>query len=441
MLASTPVVGYIVKAFPRATETFIAHEIRLLEAMGLAIRVYSIKPGETVLKHDVLNEIQADIVALPLTSSLSDTPLRHWLTVHWPSFRAAHRALFARHPARYLGTLGRALWMCWRYRKSRSWWPRKVFVKEFLQAGVIAEHILRETRVRHLHGHFCHGATTVTWLVSQLTRLEFSFTAHAKDIYEQHLNPRDLLVRKINAARFIATCTETNRRHLADLTAEHAHVHTIYHGLDPQFFAPTQPTADSTRPLILAVGRIVEKKGFRYLAEACALLKQQGLSFTCEIIGEPGEAYAELQETLVRLALDSAWFRLVPPMTQQALRARYHQAAVFVLPCLITDSGDRDGIPNVLAEAMASGVPVISTAISGIPELIRDRIDGYLVPDRDAPALAQALTELLHDRVLRAHLATAARARICDIFDSNKTTRALHHLLIDAMQRPVSELP
>ncbi len=434
--ASTMYIGYIVKGFPRATETFIAHEIRRLEALGLRIRVYSIKPGEPALGHSVLREIAADIVALPVTTSLSATSLFRWLAQNWPAFRAAHRALLRAVPRRYFSTLAGALNMSWRHRKAGSRWPRKVYIKEFLQAGAIAADLLSRGDVVHLHGHFCHGATTVTWLVSQLTGHEFSFTAHAKDIYEAELNPRGLLPRKMAAARFIATCTEANRQHLATLLPAHPALHTIYHGLDPSFFTPGAPRASAARPLILSIGRIVEKKGFGYLAEACARLKSQGLVFQCMLVGARDSAYADLTQRLREFGLGDEWFTIAPPMNQQDLCDLYRRATVFVLPCLIADSGDRDGIPNVLAEAMASGLPVVSTAISGIPEIVRHQIDGWLVPEKHTAELATALATLLTDAALRARLGAAARARICQIFDSRETTRALYDLFRTATRAP-----
>ncbi|MGD9604329.1 MAG: glycosyltransferase family 4 protein [Gammaproteobacteria bacterium] len=433
MRAEARTVAYVTKAFPRATETFIAHEVHLLETMGLPIRIYSIKPGELSLRHEVLDRIRADIVTLPATESLSAQSLARWLRTHWRLFGDSQWRLLRDHPGRYLRTLAKALWMSWRHRKPGSALPRKVFIKEFLQAGRIAADVLARGDVGHLHGHFCHGATTVTWFVGDLCNLDFSFTAHAKDIYEPAQNPRGLLARKLRAARFVATCTDANRRHLLALVGD-APVHTIYHGLDPEFFRPDRRSAGAANdtPLVLAVGRVTAKKGFIDLVEACAQLRANGIAFRCEIVGEQGDASAALAAALQRLGLEDGSVRLLPAMPQQHLRAHYRRAAIFVLPCLVTDSGDRDGIPNVLAEAMASGVPVVSTPISGIPELVRDGVDGLLVPAQDPAALATAIARLLADQALRRTFGAAARDRICEIFDARRTTCALHRLLQDA---------
>lgn len=427
-------VGYILKGFPRLTETFIANEIHLLEQMGLGIRIFSIKPGERDKVQAVVSRIRAPLLQIPRAGSISERSLIGWLKEHSGRFAAAHARLLVRRPVRYAATLGRALAMAWRYRKSLLA-PRKVFIKEFVQAGAIGAALLDRPAVRHLHGHFCHGATTVTWFASGLTGLPFSFTAHAKDIYQAKLNPGDLLARKMLAARFIATCTVANETHLRGVCPDCRTVHTIYHGLDLQHFARVV-RADSdlpvTPPLVLAVGRLVEKKGFDVLIEACAKLRDAGVAFRCSIIGEPGDAADKLRAAIDRLQLGEL-VTLHGAVTQDELVRWYARAAVFALPCLVTEDGDRDGIPNVLAEAMATGLAVVSTPISGIPELVEDGRDGMLVPDRDDAALADALRRLLTDRALREQIGARAARKVHERFDARLTTRALYNLFQQAL--------
>lgn len=433
-MSTDATIAYIIKGFPRLSETFIAHEIHLLETMGLSLRLFSVKRGEHERVHDVVKRIKAPIDYLPETTSLSATTLRQWLRANLPHFSAAHRLLFRRAPVRYLRALGAALAMCWRYRTGPLAPPRKVFIKEFLQAGDIAERILAEGRVAHLHGHFCHGATTITWFVSLLTGLPFSFTAHAKDIYQTDLNPGDLLRRKIEAARFVTTCTDTNQSHLSQRFPRMKVVHTVYHGLDTGYFAPPPAgSLPSSTPLILAVGRLVEKKGFIHLIEACGQLRASGIDFQCAIVGEKGDQSQRIAQRIEALGLTDQ-VRLLGPKTQEELRQLYGQATVFALPCLITDDGDRDGIPNVMAEAMAMGLPVISTPISGIPELVTDGVEGLLVPSKDSQALGRAIARLLNDPALRQRIARAARSRICDCFDSHKTTTKLRDLFLAELE-------
>jgi glycosyltransferase involved in cell wall biosynthesis len=425
-----PEVAYILNGFPRLSETFIANEIYLLEQMGLKLRLFSVKREGEPQSHAVVRRIRSPLRYLPAATSLSGTTLAAWLARNLPAFFGAHVAIARRSPLRYAATLCAALAMCWRYRAGR-FKPRKVYIKEFLQAGHIAAEIKARGATGHLHGHFCHGVATIAWFVSRLTGIPFSFTAHAKDIYQAELNPGDLLERKLGAARFVATCTEANARYLKSRCSDANVVHTIYHGLDTDYFSPARPALESL-PLILSVGRFVEKKGFAYLVEACALLHAQGLAFSCIIVGEKGSAYEPLRRMLAERGLEGR-VRLHNAVTQEQLREIYRNARVFALPCQVMDDGDRDGIPNVLAEAMAMGLPVVSTRISGIPELIDHGVHGLLVESRDAAALAKALRRVLTDAALRARLSEAGRRRICERFDSRRTTVALRDLFVHAM--------
>ena len=323
--------------------------------------------------------------------------------------------------------------MALKYRK--KWYAplRKVFIKEFLQAGFIANQVRSIPSLRHLHGHFCHGATTITWFVSRLTGLPFSFTAHAKDIYQVDQNPGDLLARKLSAARFVTTCTGANASHLGKRFPQCDHVHAVYHGLNTAYFAPPSSEQRSAEiPRILAVGRFVQKKGFADLVDACAMLKRSEAEFHLTIIGEQGDQSEAIENQIRQLGLGNV-IQLRGPVTHDELRREYHRSEIFALPCLVAPDGDRDGIPNVLAEAMATGMAVVTTAVSGIPELVRDGVDGLMVPERDPQALAAALKRLLENRSLRSQLGTAARARVCAVFDSRQTTTQLKSLFVRAM--------
>jgi len=424
-------VGYIVKGFPRLSETFIANEIHLLESLGLTLRLYSIVRGDEGRAHGVIARIRAPVTYLPPVTSLSGTSFPLWLSRNLPLFVVGHVRLAVRRPRAYFSTLAASLAMSWRYRRGPLA-PRKVFFKEFLQAGEIALQVLEAGTVQHLHGHYCHGAATVTWFAARLTGLPFSFTAHAKDIYKADLNPSDLLERKMRAARFVVTCTAANRAHLARVCPDHEALHIVYHGLDTDFFAPLPPPAPGSVPVILAVGRLVEKKGFEYLVAACAQLRAAGLPLRCFIVGPPGSHSAQIATLIGKLGLEDV-VSVHGGVTQEVLRELYRRATLFVLPCLKLEDGDQDGIPNVLAEAMAMGLPVVSTRIYGIPELIEHGTDGVLVPERDSTALAGALRSLLMSPALRQRLAEAGRRKICAQFDSRRTTRRLYQLLADSL--------
>ena len=411
-------IGYILKGFARTSETFITNEIHLLEKLGLKLSIFSFIKLEGQKRHAVVDAIKAPVNYLPALSSLTEESLWQWLKNNFRHFSATHSALFKTRPFAYLQTLWFALSLAIKYRE-------KQFIKEFLQAGFIAQKALESGRIRHLHAHFAHTSTTVTMLASQLSGLPFSFTAHAKDIYLSSLNPGDLLNIKLRRAKFVATCTKANEQHLREVEPDSAPIHTIYHGLDTKQFAPLEkvPTA---KPIVLSVGRFVEKKGYKFLVEACRILKDRGLDFECHIVG--GGDSESVKSQIQQLQLTDTVI-IHSAVTQEELRHIYQRATVFALACQIIESGDRDGIPNVMAEAMAMELPIVSTDISGIPELVDHRVDGLLVPQKNAAALAEALAELLNDAALRQRLGKAAREKICRIFDAEVTVKELHRLL------------
>ena len=427
-------VAYVMNGFPRLSETFIAHEIVQLERLGLGLRLFSVKRENEALVHPVVASIRSPLTYLPKTGSLSGTSLLPWLWRNVPAYAAAHAALIRRRPLAWARTALGALAQAWRDRPSGGLALRKVYIKEFLQAGQIAHAVLQAGDVGHLHGHFCHGVATITWFASRLSGLGFSFTAHAKDIYQADLNPGDLLEQKMGAARFVATCTCANAGVLQLRHRRPAEVHTIYHGLDTDWFSPSPDPESPARPVILAVGRLVEKKGFDHLLRACALLRELGMDFECQIVGESGPAEGGLRVLIDRLGLQSQ-VRLVGPMPQDRLREVYRKATLFALPCQVMADGDRDGFPNVLAEAMAMGVPIVSTRISGIPEMVDDGVHGLLVEPGDAAALVLALEQVLTDANLRDRLALAARQRICERFDSRVTTVSLRDLFLTQLRQ------
>lgn len=425
-------VAYILKGFPRTSETFITNEIHLLEEAGLRLSLFSLLRLTGQKQHAVVSEIKAVPEYLPETTSLKDEGPVRWLKNNLSKFTHAHARLIAARPFRYLAALCTAVRCVFRYRREGSLRPKFSFIKEFLLAGYIAERVVRDGGVRHLHAHFAHTSTTVAWFASCLTGLPFSFTAHAKDIYLKELNPGDLLRAKLRRARFVVTCTQANRRYLSAIFNE-TPIHVIYHGLDTARFAPTGAQVRHDKPLILSVGRFVEKKGFTHLVEACRLLRDKGRDFECRIVGDGGD-YRECVRALIHEWRLEDSVRICPAVTQEELIGVLREATLFALPCQVAESGDRDGIPNVLVEAMASGLPVVSTAISGIPELIVNGKNGLLVPERDAAALAAALERLLDDAALCERLGAAGRATVCRNFDARRNVRALYALFAESMR-------
>jgi glycosyltransferase involved in cell wall biosynthesis len=235
-------------------------------------------------------------------------------------------------------------------------------------------------------------------------------------------------------ATCVLTCTAYNQRYLASLDHGDTPIHLAHHGIDVgRFGAAPERTAESDgeSPLILSVGRFCEKKGFEYLIAACQILKQRGREFRCLIIG-----YGELQEELEGMvsALNLTGCVSLPGrMTPGQLAALYPKASMFVLPCLVTDNGDRDGIPNVLIEAMASRVPVISTNISGIAELVEDGKNGLLVEQRSAQQIAAAIENLLLQPALRKHMGNMGHEKVTAHFTLESSAARVFHILDGAM--------
>lgn len=423
-------VAYVLMGYPRLSESFISQEIHLLERLGARLRLYAVKRGDEGEPHQTVREIHAPLVYLPIVGSLSRTTLLGWLWRNLPAYLQSHRRLARLQPAAYWCTLRMALGMSWRYRGQPFRGLRKVFVKEFLQAGHIACAVLEAGDVGHLHGHFCHGATTVTWFASQMSGIPFSFTAHAKDIYQTDRNPGDLLARKLAAANFVVTCTDANRAHFVQCYG--TSVRTVYHGLDTAYFAPWHRAGEQDPPLIVAVGRMVEKKGFPYLVDACSRLRDAGCEFQCLIVGEEGEQSTAIRTLIAERGLQSR-ITIQGPVTHATLREIYARASLFALPCLVAADGDRDGIPNVLAESMAMGLAVVTTPVSGIPEIVRDGDNGLFVAPKDAAGLAAALARLLRDAPLRRRLGRSARVTIEQVFDATRTTRDLKAMFETAL--------
>jgi glycosyltransferase involved in cell wall biosynthesis len=434
-------IAYIAKGFPRLSETFISNEVLLLEKLGAKIKLFSIKRPDEQLVQNTVSRIKATMVYLPRVTSLSNTFLLVWLLQNMRPFINAHLHLAGGHPFVFFRTLAKALAMTIIYRNGAFTKPRKIYIKEFIQAVFIADQINQSGTIRHIHAHFCHGATTIAQFVSSLTGVPFSFTAHAKDIYQKNQNPGDLLIKKINAASFVATCTGANKQYL-DTLGDASKIKLIYHGLDINFFKPAK--FDKQRSLetiqkILSVGRFVEKKGFHFLLEACAMLKNRRFKFHCRIIGEDGDCLPQLQESVERLGLKQ-YVSLEAPKAHEELMQIYQQSQLFALPCQIVGDGDRDGIPNVLVEAMASGLAVVSTEISGIPELIKHNHNGLLVREKSSRELADAIGLLLTDQTLVKRLSANARDTVLERFDSDLTTLQLKILFDNCIESQSVEI-
>lgn len=416
-------IGYMLKRYPRLSETFILNEMRALERLGTQLHVFSLMRPEETLSHPAVLELQAPVTYLPAT----------W-TAKIPAVVKAHAIMAWTAPLRYLHAVWLALW--WSIRSRNPF----AVGKQFLRSGYMAL-ACRQQQIQHLHAHFANAPATVARLVSVMCDIPYSFSTHAKDLY---LTPQKVMRRRIDSASFVLTCTRHNLEYLQSFLPEQDwhKIHLVYHGIDLAAFpfpggngqtgtgadGTEQPIPiDSSVPLILAVGRLVPKKGLNDLISACQLLKARGVKFRCAIVGE-GPLRGELESQIRQLGLEGT-ITLLGAMAHDKLVAFYGQASVFALAPQVMEDGDRDGIPNVLAEAMAAGLPVVSTCVSGIPELVEDDHTGVLVKPKDPVALADAVERLLRDPKKRQSLALAARRKMEDSFECWETTKAVQKLL------------
>ena len=394
-----PIVGYIVNAWPRLSETFILNEVIAVERLGGRLRIFSVKNPTAEPVHGAVAQVRAPVVYL----SSRGNGKAIW---------QANLRLFCRRPVRYCRTLLGAV----RYR-------RRVRMRRFWQAGYLAEMLSREP-VAHLHAHFAHDPAIVAMFTHRLTGIPYTFTAHAKDIYVK--TPLDILRAEAEQAQAVITCTQYNRLCLSSRLgpASDRKLHCIYHGLDPcayRFWWPRQ--FEPGPPVILSVARLVEKKGLSGLILAADILRRRRCPFRVDIVGD-GPLRPALEDQVVQLGLQG-WVRLLGALPHERVHDAYRKASVFVLPCVVAEDGDRDGIPNVLLEAMASGVPVVSTPVSGIPELIESERDGLLVTPNSPAKLADALERLLTEPDLRERLAYEARAKIEACFSIERSSLRL----------------
>jgi len=300
-------IGFLVKTYPKISETFILEEILGLEQMGIALHLFSVQAPTDRIAHADTARVQA-----PLTY------LR-------PSFWRGLGEL-ARHPLRAL----RALWMLAT--------QADVGVRQLLLAADLSPQLRREG-IRHLHSHFISEPAAVAQIAALLAGASFSISAHAKDIY---LSEPATLRRKLGAARFTVTCTEHNLGYLTALAPLGAAVSRMYHGIDLDQFRRLDTAPREPAPLILAVGRLKPKKGFHLLIDACRLLRDAGQPFRCEIVGY-GEAEAELRARIHSHGLQTL-VSLRGKVDRTGVIQRYRAASVFALPCIVADDGDRDGM-------------------------------------------------------------------------------------------------
>ncbi len=396
------------KGYPRLSETFIAQEILNFQNAGLDLQLVSLRHSTDTKRHPIHHEITAPVTYLPEY-------------VH----NNLGRCFSAWRKARKLPG----------YIRARNIWLQDLKrdrtrnrVRRFVQSLVAATEIHDDAR--WLYGHFIHTPGSVTRYTGIMRDLPFSFSAHAKDIWT---SPDWELSEKLNDARWTVTCTKGGAEHLASLAADKKAVRLVYHGLDLERFPPpvSSPSSrtgkNANEPVqLLSVGRAVEKKGLDTLLEALALLPKSLHWHWTHIAGGP--LLGELKAQGEKLGISNKLTFLGSQAQSRVLQA-YGESDLFILPCRIAADGDRDGLPNVIVEAQSQKLPVISSPISGIPELIEDQANGLLIPPNSPQELANAIEELARDPARRKIMGKEGMARVHKNFNAANEISLLLELL------------
>jgi colanic acid/amylovoran biosynthesis glycosyltransferase len=403
-----PRILYFINVFPNLIETMIYREVDALRRCGYDLRTFSIRrPDDGDVPPEAIHHLSTTRYILPL--SVLHLIRRHLLAIR-------------RWPARYWKLLLRLLWA-----RHESWRDRVRTMCHFVEAVTVLPEV-EALNVDHIHAHWAVGSTTCAMVLAEFLDLEFSFTAHAYDIWRERL----LLPEKLAAARFVVTCTEYNREHLASTygTAREK-IHAVHHGVNLDRFRPVNRRGPEV-PVIISVGRLVEQKGLDRLLRACAKLAASGVHFRCDVVGD-----GPLRESLERLARDLGISDRVAfrgKVFQDDLIAMYAEANLFALMCMPAEDDDRDGIPNVLIEAMATQLPVVSTRFSGVPELVTPET-GILLEVEDLDGQVEALRTLLADHELRRRMGEAARRRVAEAFTIEASAKRMDEVFSQWIDR------
>jgi colanic acid/amylovoran biosynthesis glycosyltransferase len=393
-------VAYVMSRFPKLTETFVLFEMAAVERQGAEIRLFPLLREREPAMHPEAAAYVARATYLPVLS---------------PAILASHGYFLRRSPRRYLGTLGAMLRGTWRS-------------PNFLLGGigifpkvVHAARLMERDGVRHVHCHFATHPALAGFLIHRLVGIPYSFTAHGSDLHVD----RTMLCRKVSEAAFTVTISEDNRAVFErECGGPIPTLEVIHCGVDTAVFQPVPRATAPDRPLaILAIGTLHEVKGQTHLVEACRLLAAAGVPFTCRFVGDgPDRAALERQAAAAGL---TGRVELLGRRTRAEIADLIGSSDVLVAPSVPTRSGKREGIPVVLMEAMSAGLPVVASALSGIPELVVDGSSGLTVPPGDAPAIAAALRRLHEDPELRTRLGVAARERVLAEFDVDRNATRL----------------
>lgn len=405
---TSPKVAFVLSRFPKISETFILYEILALERLGLATEIYALRRERQAVAHPEARAMTQRV---------------HFRALLSPGVIVANAHFLFRHPRTYLATLSEVL--------RGTFGSRKQFLAAlaYFPKSACFAYDMRRRGITHIHAHFATHPTLVALVAHRLIGLPFSFTAHGSDLHVD----RRMLAEKLSAAEFAVTCSEFNRDlMIEDAAADPRTTHVIHYGVDLDIFRPGDVPEEVDLGTISAPCRIIcvasfeEVKGHRFLVDACERMAKSGVSFHVDLVGD-GPTHAEVESSVEAAGL-SPRFTFHGMQTRDAVAAMLQEADIKVLASYPSADGKREGMPNVIIEAMASGLPVVATRLTGIPELVEDGVTGLLVPPGESVALADALERLCADRELRVAMGVAGRNKAVGEYDRTTNARQLGSL-------------
>jgi len=391
-------LAYLFERFPTFTQTFCVREIEGLRKIGVKPPLYSIRSIDEEPSPGPGGDLESEVTYFP-HDIVQDAVGRS----DEPALRRLRRQ-----------------YLVLRERPQKQTDFRRVY--EAIWLGPLLE----SAGVRHVHTHFAGIGARAAYHLERLFGISFSFTAHANDIFRKEARLPLQLADLVRRAKFIVTVSDFSRTLLAERFPDRADdIHLVYNGIAPERFverlSPSQP------PMITSVGRYIEKKGFEDLITACSLLR--GRDFRCQIIGY-GPLEEELNRRIAHLGLSDRVV-LTGPKPEEEVEQALRTSSVFALPCVQASDGGMDNLPTVIMEAMAVGLPVVSTRVAGVPEMVEQGVTGLLVPERSPEALAEAIGKLLDDQALAARMGGAGREYARGRFSLEVTTQRLRDLFVE----------
>ncbi|MFQ5603844.1 MAG: glycosyltransferase [bacterium] len=405
-------IAYTMSRFPKLTETFILYEILALEKMGVQVEIFPLIHEKQSVMHPEAQKMVRRAWFLPIISL---------------SILAAHFHYLFHKPKAYLKVLFEVL--------TGTFGSLNFFLGALglFPKTVCMALAMERLGIMHLHAHFSNHPALAALIVHRLTGIPYSFTAHGSDLHVE----RRMLDRKVAASAFAVAISQYNKKVMLRECGEkmHGKIHVVHCGVDVDEFTPSQKIKNGRPFQILCVASFEEVKGHQYLVEACKLLVKDGISFQCHLVG-----YGPLKNKVRRQVKEAGLqdkILIYSALPRPEILKMHALADVKVLPSVPTRQGKREGIPVVLMEAMASGLAVVSSKLSGIPELVENGETGLLVAPGDVPALADALKWLSMDPILRKKMGEAARERVVRKFNLHKNARKLAHLFLANLNRNV----